>query len=306
MATPFIITLFIVLIGPTPLTALAAGKCSAAMLGKAQKEVSQSMKSLEKSEAPWTALRNSFSGRRECMRIYETYDFGEAIRKIFLKNWKALPEFKELKDKDPGFYRFALSALEDETANQKDIKSIADLAINNCPKDLGPTCTELQRVANSSSGFESILQKESKYEEFVTPNSDDFISEIESKDRKTELRLDVNGDKLEDSVLLLFSKTQKKSAALLLLRKKEGFESPIELYSSALGGPRTDKVDMSIEAKVPMTPGISDRMYFSSDSEKDKAFYKASAAIEVSYNEYYCTKGYYFSKNKLKNAEACD
>ena len=115
--------------------AQAAGKCSANKLASTQKKVSALMKAdSPKASDVWGTLRKSFDGNRDCMAVYETYDFGEAVRHLMKSHWDQIGELEKYKTQDSSFFRFVISALKDETANIEDIKRLYSLAEANCPK----------------------------------------------------------------------------------------------------------------------------------------------------------------------------
>lgn len=124
---------------------MAAGRCTSANLAKAQRNFNLFLKNASGNKDPWTKLRDAFKGNRECMVITETYDFGEAIRKIMITQWERIGGLQKFKNEDAPYYSFVMSALEDETASQNDIKKINKLA-EKCPSGASFVCAEIFKL----------------------------------------------------------------------------------------------------------------------------------------------------------------
>lgn len=124
----------------------AAGKCTANKLASTQKKVSALMKAdAPKTSGVWEKLRRSFDGNRDCMTVYETYDFGEAIRNLMKNHWDHIADLEKYRIEDSSFFQFVMAGLKDKTANIEDIKRLHSLAESNCPKSAEEICKEVSQ-----------------------------------------------------------------------------------------------------------------------------------------------------------------
>ena len=122
----------------------AAGKCTAAKLAITQGNVAAVMKS-DKPKCPdsWEKLRLAFEGNRDCMAVFEAYDFGEAARHLMQNHWDKIGSLEKYKNEDNAFFLFVMSGLKDETANIEDIKAIHSMAEKKCPSGAESLCQEI-------------------------------------------------------------------------------------------------------------------------------------------------------------------
>jgi hypothetical protein len=124
---------------------LAAGNCTANALGKTQKNVHAFVGKVATAKDPWSLLRSSFKDHRECMKMYETYDFGEAVRKVMLTRWEVVGDLEKYKIEDSAYYSFVLEALKDETADQEDIKKNTEMT-SKCPSNATAICADIKKA----------------------------------------------------------------------------------------------------------------------------------------------------------------
>lgn len=125
--------------------AVAGGRCSGVSLAVAQKKTAVFLRKDFKDKDPWKKFRDAFKGHRECMVMTETYDFGEAVRKMMLTQWETIGGLEKYKKEDAEYYDFVMSALTDETADQDDFKKINKLS-ENCPSGTSFVCSEISKL----------------------------------------------------------------------------------------------------------------------------------------------------------------
>jgi|GEM_PF-4789309 len=125
-------------------TGYAAGACSASKLASTQKKVAALMKADSPKESnSWEKLRKFFNGNRDCMAVYESYDFGEAIRHLIKNHWRTIGSLEKYRKEDDSFFSFVISGLKDKTANIEDIKATHALAEKSCPPGAEALCKEI-------------------------------------------------------------------------------------------------------------------------------------------------------------------
>lgn len=163
--------------------------------------------------------------------------------------------------------------------------------------------TAKQGGSNESSEVSALIQKDPALSGYELPTQEHFVDAIQKKNRTTSLKVDLNNDKLDDLIVLLLNKSKDKATSFLILKGKNGYQAAKELKSEKLV---KGKADLVIEIKPSGQAGISSRKYFSSEHPGTIKTYKKSKAVEVSYQEYYCTRGFYFKDENLKSQDACD
>ncbi|UYL07881.1 hypothetical protein B9G69_012575 [Bdellovibrio sp. SKB1291214] len=151
-----------------------------------------------------------------------------------------------------------------------------------------------------SSSFVNSAASSNKFRDVIDP---DYPEALRKEIRTPSYKLDFNGDGKEDVVKLQINETAKLSRAILILTQKDGSKKEEILKEQPL---LNGKVDLTLSLKKAGDLGISERKYFDEEGNASKrAIYKKSPAIEVSYDQDYCTIGYTFDK-ELKRYEVCD